>query len=112
MKILVVGGTRFFGIPMVEQLLTDNHQVTIATRGNASIPFEGKMEHITLDRSDYDSVKRALQGKEYDIIIDKIAYCSNDVKNLLENVSCKKYIQMSSCSVYFEDKEKYVYSET
>lgn len=105
MKILVVGGTRFFGIPMVEQLLVDNHQVTIATRGNASIPFEGKVEHITLDRSDYDSVKQALQGKEYDVIIDKIAYCSNDVKNLLENVSCKKYIQMSSCSVYFEDKE-------
>ena len=58
-----------------------------------------------MNRSDYDSVRRALSKKEYDVIIDKIAYCSNDVKNLLENVSCNKYIQTSSCSVYLEDKE-------
>ena len=105
MNILVVGGTRFFGIPMVEKLLSDGHAVTIATRGNTKNVFGEKVNYITLNRSNYDSVQNALQGKTYDVVIDKIAYCSNDVKNLLENVSCKKYIQMSSCSVYFEDKE-------
>ena len=33
MNVLVVGGTRFFGIPMVEKLIADGHDVTIATRG-------------------------------------------------------------------------------
>ena len=32
MKILVVGGTRYFGIPMVNALLAQGHDVTIATR--------------------------------------------------------------------------------
>ena len=32
MKILVLGGTRFFGIPMVEELIQQGHEVTIATR--------------------------------------------------------------------------------
>ena len=34
MKILVIGGTRFFGIHMVRELLAQGHAVTIATRGN------------------------------------------------------------------------------
>lgn len=33
MNILVIGGTRFFGIPMVNELLAHGHNVTIATRG-------------------------------------------------------------------------------
>ena len=105
MNILVVGGTRFFGIPMMEKLIEDGHDITIATRGNAANPFADKTKQIILDRTDYDSVKAALAGQAYDVIIDKIAYCSNDVKNLLENVKCKRYIQMSSCAVYPEDRE-------
>lgn len=104
MNILVLGGTRFFGIPMVEKLVTDGHDVTVATRGNAVNPFRNKTKQIILDRSDYGSVRRAFECRGYEVIIDKIAYCSNDVKNLLENVSCRKYIQMSSCSVYRTEK--------
>lgn len=33
MKILVLGGTRFFGIHMVNELLINGHEVTVATRG-------------------------------------------------------------------------------
>lgn len=105
MRVLVVGGTRFFGIPMVERLLEDGHDVTIATRGNADVPFADRTHQIALDRGDYDSVHEALTGHEFDVIIDKIAYCSNDVRNLLENVRCQRYIQMSSCAVYPRDHE-------
>lgn len=33
MKILVIGGTKFFGIHMIEALLDQGHEVSIATRG-------------------------------------------------------------------------------
>ncbi len=104
MNILVIGGTGFFGIPMIEKLVADGHDVTIATRGKSKNLFKDSTKQIILDRTDFNSVKSALFGREYDVIIDKIAFCSNDVKNLLENVRCKKYIQMSSGSVYFENK--------
>ena len=100
MKILVVGGTRYFGIPMVRALLKNGHDVTIATRGNAKVDFAETIHYVTLDRTDESSVKKALDGQKFDIIIDKIAYSSDDVKALLENVSCDRYIQMSTCSVY------------
>ena len=103
MKILVVGGTRFFGIPMVNALLENGHDVTIATRGNARAEFDDRVDHVIMDRTDAESVKSALEGRKFDIIIDKIAYGSNDVKALLENADCDRYIQMSTCSVYPQD---------
>ena len=103
MKILVVGGTRFFGIPMVNALIRNGHEVTIATRGNAKPVFEGPVEYVVMDRTDESSVKRALDGRHFDLVIDKIAYSSNDVKALLPNVSFDRYIQMSTCSVYEDE---------
>lgn len=100
MKILVLGGTRFFGIDMVRALMEGGHAVTLAIRGNTKDVFGSRVSYIFLDRHDETSVKRALGGKYFDIVIDKIAYCSNDVKHLLAAVGCGRYIQMSSTAVY------------
>ena len=67
MKILVVGGTRYFGIPMVNALLAKGHNVTIATRGNVKVDFEGEVSYVVLDRMDSSSVKRALVSCLIDI---------------------------------------------
>lgn len=100
MNILIVGGTRFFGIPMVNCLLDKGYNVTIATRGDHGNPFNEKVRHIIMDKTDGNSVKNVLSIEEFDAVIDKVAYSSNDIRSLLENVNCKRYIQMSSCAVY------------
>lgn len=100
MNILVIGGTRFFGIHMVEELLKMGHDITIATRGQASDSFGGRVKRIVIERTNEDSIKNAFKEKHYDVVIDKIAYCSNDIKYAMENISCDKYIYMSSTSVY------------
>lgn len=51
MKILVIGGTRFFGIHMIKELLAKGHDVTIATRGNASDAFGDSVERIIIERT-------------------------------------------------------------
>ena len=100
MQILVIGGTRFFGIHMVEELLKMGHDITIATRGQASDSFGDRVKRIIIERTNEDSIKNAFKEKHYDVVIDKIAYCSNDIKYAMENISCDKYIYMSSTSVY------------
>ena len=100
MKILVIGGTRFFGIQMVKELLAKGHEVTLATRGLALDDFGDTVKRIRVERTDEQSIKDALSGTHYDVIIDKIAYCSNDIKSLMDNVNCDKYIYMSSTAVY------------
>lgn len=100
MKILVIGGTRFFGIHMVNELLKNGHDITIATRGNMPDEFGEKVKRIVLERTNEASVKAALSGTYYDVVIDKIAYCSNDIKYVMDAVDCDKYIHMSSTAVY------------
>lgn len=100
MKILVIGGTRFFGIHMVNKLLECGHDVTIATRGKATDEFGDRVKRITLERTNETSVKEALSGTNYDVVIDKIAYCSNDIRYVMDVVDCDKYIHMSSTAVY------------
>jgi len=100
MKILVIGGTRFFGIHTVNELLANGHDVTVATRGKASDSYGDRVKRMILNRTDEESVRQALSGTHYDVIIDKIAYCSNDIKYVLDVADCDKYIHMSSTSVY------------
>ena len=100
MKILVLGGTRFFGIHMVNDLIAKGHEVTIATRGRAPDNFGDKVARITLERTDAASVREALAGKHFDVIVDKIAYCSNDIRMLMDAADFDRYIYMSSTAVY------------
>lgn len=100
MKILVIGGTRYFGIHMVNKLLEQGYDVTIATRGKTQDSYGDKVERIILQRTNSESIKEALSGTHFDVVIDKIAYCSNDIKYVMDVVDCDKYIYMSSTSVY------------
>ena len=100
MKILVLGGTRFFGIHMVNDLIEKGHEVTIATRGLTPDYFEDSVSRICFERTDEDSIKAAIGDTHYDVIIDKLGYCSNDIRKLMDVADCDKYIYMSSTAVY------------
>ncbi|MCM1037962.1 MAG: NAD-dependent epimerase/dehydratase family protein [Ruminococcus sp.] len=100
MNILVIGGTRFFGIHMVEALLSMGHEVTVATRGKAADSFAERIKRIKVDRTDIESMKRAFDGHRYDVVFDNIAYSSNDIKSAMETVDFDKYIYMSTTAVY------------
>ncbi len=100
MKILVLGGTRFFGIHMVNDLIEKGHEVTIATRGKTPDNFGDSVSRIYFERTDEDSIKAVIAGTHYDVIIDKIAYCSNDIRKIMDSADCDKYIYMSSTAVY------------
>ncbi len=100
MKILVLGGTRFFGVHLVNTLLLQGHEVAVATRGNAKPRFIAPVEAIRVDRIQEESMRAVFSGREFDVVYDDLAYCSNDVKNALETVRCRRYIMVSSISVY------------
>lgn len=100
MKILVLGGTRFFGIHMVNDLIKKGHEVTIATRGISPDDYGDSVSRICFERTDEDSIKAVIAGTHYDVIIDKIAYSSNDIRKIMETADYDKYIYMSSTAVY------------
>lgn len=100
MNVLVLGGTRFFGVHLVNALLSKGHSVTIATRGKTNDNFGQKVERIIVERTNADSLAKALHNQNFDVVCDNLAYSSNDVKCLLANLSCGRYVMTSSASVY------------
>lgn len=102
MKILVLGGTRFFGKQLVKVLIEKGYDITIGTRGQTLDNFSDKVKRLILDRTDRESLKLNLAGKSFDIVYDNICYAPNDAKNLLEvmNGRVGKYIVTSSLAVY------------
>lgn len=100
MKILVLGGTRFFGIHMVKELIRQGHEVTIATRQQASDDFGDVVQRIQVERTDPASMADAFKGMHFDVVYDKIAYCSKDIKSAMDAIDCDKYIYMSSTAIY------------
>ncbi|KGR86141.1 NAD-dependent epimerase/dehydratase family protein [Lysinibacillus odysseyi] len=101
-RILVLGGTRFFGRKLVEQLLEEGHQVTIVTRGKMANPFGEHVQHITVDRGDKVAFAKAMEGQTYDIVYDNICYSPNDAKAFCDifNGKIGKLVFTSTLSTY------------
>ncbi|WP_230126434.1 NAD-dependent epimerase/dehydratase family protein [Bacillus sp. CECT 9360] len=102
MKVLVLGGTRFFGKRLVELLIEKGADVTIGTRGKTADPFGIRVKRLELDRFNPDSLKATAGSDEWDIVYDQIGYSPDDAKYACEVFKDRvgHYVFTSSQSVY------------
>ncbi len=102
MRVLVLGGTTFFGADVVRQLLAAGHTVAIFTRGAQRPDFWERVEHIQGDRQDYAGFRDRLASETFDAVIDNIAYSGEDVAGALDALRGRigRYILTSTGSVY------------
>lgn len=100
MNILVLGGTRFFGKTLVEDLLRAGHAVTVLSRGKLPPP-EGAA-HIIVDRTDPAALAAALAGRSFDAVVDNVAMNADHVGAALDALGDRAghYVFTSSVSVY------------
>lgn len=66
MNVLILGGTRYFGIHAVHALINAGYNVTVATRGLTADQFKDKVNRIKVNRTDPLSLSHAFKGKSYD----------------------------------------------
>jgi len=104
-KVLVLGGTRFFGKRLVEQLINANYDVTIATRGLTKDDFGDKVHRIVFDRDNPNSMDQLAQ-QTWDVVYDNICYSPNEAKEISNLLKGKvgRFIFTSTLAVYEECK--------
>ncbi len=102
MKILVIGGTKFFGKCIVRQLLEAGHNVSVFSRGNQQPDFLKEVQHIAGDRTAHAQFKGILGKQQFDVIIDNIAFNAADVNSAIETFAGNtgRYIFTSTGSLY------------
>lgn len=103
MRVLVLGGTLFFGKRLVESLLDAGHEVTLVTRGQREDPFGDRVERRRADRSVEESLSAALNPSDHwDVVYDQIGYSPDDADLLTRLVAgrTRRLVFMSSGAVY------------
>lgn len=101
-KVLVLGGTRYFGRELVKNLIERGNDVTVGTRGVTEDEFGDKVNRIKIDRNSKKSLEDKLKDMRFDVIYDNIAYSPNNIVDLCDIIKdkCNKYIVTSTGSVY------------
>ena len=70
-RALVIGGTLFIGLVLVDQLLERGDDVVIMHRGRGT-PFGTRVGEIICDRNDTAAVRAALAGTRFDVVYDNV----------------------------------------
>ncbi|MBV2168272.1 MAG: NAD-dependent epimerase/dehydratase family protein [Bdellovibrio sp.] len=102
MKILVIGGTRYFGKRLVHLLLKQGHELWVLSRGQVEDDFGASVHRLKADRSHKEALLQATSGLEFDVVMDQV--CMNATQAALAcevfAQKTKHYVMTSTLSVY------------
>ncbi|WP_408957035.1 NAD-dependent epimerase/dehydratase family protein [Natrinema sp. 74] len=100
---LVIGGTRFIGRHLVDDLLEHGYDVTLFTRGNRENPFaaDDRVDHVEGDRTNDTALEAAATTVDPDAVFDCVAYHPKDVRAATRIFAdCEAYVYVSSSAAY------------
>ncbi len=99
-EMCIIGGSRYFGRRLIENLRDAGTAVTVVNRGSAPAP-EG-VTHLRADRNDEDSLRRVLGGRHFDAVIDQVCYTPVQAAVALRMFAdrTRRYVMTSTVEVY------------
>jgi nucleoside-diphosphate-sugar epimerase len=102
MRSLIIGGTRNLGPSIVHALLQRGYEVAVFNRGQTRDDLPEEVERLRGDRTDPEQMKRALGGREFDLVIDTTLYTGAEAQAAVELFaeSVGRYIFLSTGQVY------------
>ena len=84
MKVLVMGGTRFNGLALVQELVKWGHDVTVLNRGQSEARLPRPVRRLYADRTNHEQLREVLGPEEFDVVQDLSGYALADVQPLVE----------------------------
>ncbi|MCC0099793.1 NAD-dependent epimerase/dehydratase family protein [Streptomyces flavotricini] len=99
-KILVIGGSRYFGKHLVTLLRDAGDEVTVLNRGSAAPP--PGVGHLVADRDDEGRLRAVLGGRTFDTVVDQVCYTPRQaaVARRVFAGRTARYVMTSTMEVY------------
>ena len=103
MKILIIGGNRFFGKRLASKL-ANNHDLYLLNRGNLDDGLGDRVKRFKCDRNDFSTFSQNVKNHHWDIVFDHCCYNAQQAREVCKAFKDRvsKYIFISSQSVYEE----------
>jgi dTDP-4-dehydrorhamnose reductase len=105
MRVLILGGTRYFGKNTFERLMKNAHLTCVKTLSRSKQNRDTK-SHIICDRKNRNELFSVFNSFQPDVIVDMVNFSIDDSNGLIEAysknllTSLKHYIMVSSFFVY------------
>lgn len=95
MKTLIVGGSRFVGPLLINQLLERRHKVTVFNRGQIKTNYPKAVTFIQGDRDEGFTIK-----DHFDVVIDTCAYNGQQTQAALDQLSYDFFLHFGTVATY------------
>jgi nucleoside-diphosphate-sugar epimerase len=99
-RTLVLGGTRFIGRAIVDELLANGHEVLIVHRGETEPPGLPDVPHLHADRAAFATVRPQILDFEPEGFVDCRALTRADARTVLDVLPDIRMVVLSSVDVY------------
>jgi nucleoside-diphosphate-sugar epimerase len=103
LKILFIGGTGVISSACAPRVLAAGHELAVLNRGSTHTrPLAPEVEQITADIRDAEATRAALAGREFDVVVDFVAYTADHVSSDVDSFAGRTghYVFISSASAY------------
>lgn len=102
MKVLFIGGTGVVSSACSELALEQGIELYHLNRGETKRPLSRKIKHIRADIRDFEATRKALNGHQFDVVVNWIVYTPDQLENDLRlfNGKTGQYIFISTASAY------------
>ena len=101
-RILIIGGTRNMGYFLSRRLAEAGYDLTLLNRGITRDDLPASIHRLHVDRANHKQMRRALQGKRFDVVVDFALYNGDETRAVIElfRDHIEHYIALSSGQVY------------
>ena len=102
MKILVLGGTNFFGAHAVRRLASKGHDVTVFHRGETEAALPENVRHLHGDRQNLADHTATFRNLKPDVVLDTLAMVEKDAEDVMRVFPglAERLVVLSSGDVY------------
>ncbi|MEZ0069550.1 nucleoside-diphosphate-sugar epimerase [Streptacidiphilus sp. MAP12-20] len=98
----VIGGSRYFGPRLIEELREAGAAVTVINRG--STPPPPGVTRLLADRDDEAALRAALADRRFDVVVDQVCYTPRQARIAARVFAgrTRRYVMTSTVEVYAE----------
>jgi nucleoside-diphosphate-sugar epimerase len=101
MRIAVLGGTRFIGVALIEELIAHGHEPLVIHRGATEADDAPVVPHVHIGRHEVAGVHEALHSFDAQAVVDTCAFDTEDAVDLVRALPGKiPLVAWSSVDVY------------
>ena len=101
MRVMVLGGTRFIGAAVVEELHAHGHELLVVHRGEHEPAGLPEVDHLHAQRQDLPQLRGPVDDFDPEAVVDNCAYSAADAETALAAVGDDvRLLVLSSMDVY------------